>query len=768
MSRYLTPSKIALLSLISIYTEGVVPNSSAIHVLSFLVSHVSPLEPGNRQSSSEEWKQQHSVSISDLEDALLSHQSSIPGRSVWDLFLKKIWSIDSCDALEVFFTEISDILAKTREEQIRERDAGLAPESGPMRLARCSPLGAFVRRAQLEFTRLQFHDSVKLWKGFVQYRLPTYHVWARKNPSEEQAPVDINLLELGLDTRSHLAHVAYGNIEDDAQDDRYISTKEVERLLEFQIGELQRFGGRVPEGMKSQLETIILSGVTLPNLIHYLRFLDSWRAGDYPSSFDNLHRYFDYTMHNRDKSSYQYALLNLAILQADFGCHGEAVSAMQEAVSIARESHDMNCLNFCMSWLYHFGKAFPEQMKDVQNTGMLGNEKEGLAFLKAKAKETEMWSLLSTTLLSEAKLELQNPRVSIENIVRASHLNVTKHLLNSMGPQLLLQTALYSRIGVTHLAWLSSEIFRHCYANNAPFEDYLKSTFRSCELLAQQGCYSEVLAHMNQMTPEKLRSLKTSQYWAFFSGILQLRRKIYNDDKVAASYLLSQLQAIDLPDNDLSLLLSFLSIEFMIRQGNYARALEAIENTAQSIHQENFDIQSQVKLLCLKARIFDKTDHPQRGFSLAMRAASIAHRSRLLPGLWEAICVLARVLLSLKEFPAVSEMVESIMPQILESNDCDLAAYAYSILVDANMGLAGKLWTEGQNTPAKKEYMNRALGYLDCAYEQYEEIEDIRGQCEMMAKKATVMHLTGDLVLANDYAAKYLDLQKQGGGRRST
>ena len=39
---------------------------------------------------------------------------------------------------------------------------------------------------------------------------------------------------------------------------------------------------------------------------------------------------------------------------------------------------------------------------------MLGSEKEGLAFLQAKAKETEMWSLLSTSLLSEAKLELQN------------------------------------------------------------------------------------------------------------------------------------------------------------------------------------------------------------------------------------------------------------------------------------------------------------------------------------------------------------------------
>lgn len=197
------------------------------------------------------------------------------------------------------------------------------------------------------------------------------------------------------------------------------------------------------------------------------RFLDAWRAGDYPSSFDNLHCYFDYTMHSRDRSAYQYALLNLAILQADFGCHGEAVFAMQEAVSIARESHDVNCLNFCMSWLYHFGKAFPEQMKDVQSTGMLGNEKEGLAFLKAKSKETEMWSLLSTTLLSEAKLELQNVSISglerekqnphcyqgeslasaIENIVRASHLNVTKNHVSSMGPQLLLQTSLFSRIG---------------------------------------------------------------------------------------------------------------------------------------------------------------------------------------------------------------------------------------------------------------------------------------------------------------------------------
>lgn len=195
------------------------------------------------------------------------------------------------------------------------------------------------------------------------------------------------------------------------------------------------------------------------------------------------------------------------------------------------------------------------------------------------------------------------------------------------------------------------------------------------------------------------------------------------------------------------------------------------------MRQENFDVLAQIRLLCFKARILEKTGLPQRGFSLAMRAASIAHRCRVLPGLWEAIGVLATVLLSMREFEAAAEMMESIMPQVLEFDDRYLTARSYSILVDANMGLAGEA---SSPTPSfspdddedeeavhkvpdplkKKEYITRALAYIDCSYDEYEAIEDLLGQCEMMAKKATVMHLSGDLVLANDYASKYLDLRK--------
>ena len=182
-------------------------------------------------------------------------------------------------------------------------------------------------------------------------------------------------------------------------------------------------GSRPPQGLKDRLYHMIKTGVTVPSLSHYVeyvllllscgtalqndRFLDAWKAGDFPSAFDNLHRYFDYTMHHRDRTFYQYALLNLAILQADFGCFSEAIIAMQEAISSAREHNDMVCLNYSLSWLYHFGKEHPEAVGEIQKKGVLGTEREALAFLKTKAKETSMWSLLSITLLSEAKLALR-------------------------------------------------------------------------------------------------------------------------------------------------------------------------------------------------------------------------------------------------------------------------------------------------------------------------------------------------------------------------
>lgn len=126
-------------------------------------------------------------------------------------------------------------------------------------------------------------------------------------------------------------------------------------------------------------------------------------------------------MQSGNRALYQYALLNLAILQADFGCFSEAIIAMQETIATARENHDMPCLNYSLSWLYQFGRTHPEEMTEIQKKGVLGSEKEALSFLKAKAKESNMWALLSTTLLSEAKLTLSNVYFALKRRGRTAY-----------------------------------------------------------------------------------------------------------------------------------------------------------------------------------------------------------------------------------------------------------------------------------------------------------------------------------------------------------
>lgn len=235
MTRYLTPWRVSLLCLVTLYADGVVPNSSAIHVLSFLTAGLFPLDAADKQ-----WEAHYLPKISEFEECLSGYESSVPGRTLWDLFLKNLWSIDSLDALETFFSDvILSLLEKSREEMIHDRDNGIVTETDDrMRFSRSSPIGIFIRRAYLEYTRLQFHDSVKLWTGFVKYRLPTYSYWSRRHHEAREIAIDANLRDLGLDSTSHLSQVVYGDIEDEDGEEE-VSAKDAERLLEFQVSELQ-------------------------------------------------------------------------------------------------------------------------------------------------------------------------------------------------------------------------------------------------------------------------------------------------------------------------------------------------------------------------------------------------------------------------------------------------------------------------------------------------------------------------------------------------
>lgn len=229
------------------------------------------------------------------------------------------------------------------------------------------------------------------------------------------------------------------------------------------------------------------------------------------------------------------------------------------------------------------------------------------------------------------------------------------------------------------------------------------------------------------------------------------------DNLVAAKQVLSQLRTGAKLDSDLTFSVSILEIDLVIRRQDYPTAMELLEKLATNLNDQDADVFQRVKLMVLKARIYDKAGTPQKGFSVALRAASMAYKAHVLPALWEAVGAVSCVLISLREFEAAAKLMASIMPQVLECEDCNLAGHSFSTLADAHMGQAGQA---DANSLQRKEQLTKALEYIDLSFDEFSRVEDIRGQCEMMAKKATIMHLNGDPVLANDCAAKYLDIKR--------
>ena len=105
-------------------------------------------------------------------------------------------------------------------------------------------------------------------------------------------------------------------------------------------------------------------------------------------------------------------------------------------------------------------------------------------------------------------------------------------------------------------------------------------------------------------------------------------------------------------------------MELLVRQGSLAEALSMVEEIAASLEDQHGDVYHRVRVLILKANLLDKIGRPHKGFSIAVRAASIAWRARLLPSLWHAMQAIAVILVHLRESDAAVRVLTSIIPQV--------------------------------------------------------------------------------------------------------
>ncbi|KAI5295277.1 anaphase promoting complex subunit 5 [Ascosphaera acerosa] len=762
MAHFLTPAKLGLLCLAKLYAEGSCPKSSAVPVLSLLLTNLLPMEQTLKCSGQVDVRRLSLVS--QAEEKLRDVASQHAGQSIYDVFLAELWNLRCLDSLEEFIDRMLLFVQKSRDELLVDRDNGQLGTDPQRVYGRTSPIGTLIRKCHLEYSKLQFQEAAELWRGFVQFRRQTLESMSQEQRAARQDALEDDLLLVGAEHAQKLASVVYRDMDSCQPTGIGAGSVDYEGLFEFQVQRMQSHGTRLPEAMRDHFRQLTAARHALPaTLIRYVRFLETWKAGDHSSAFDHLHRYFDFAMHKHGRSYYQYALLNLAVLQADFGCYAEAVAAIRETISTARELHDDSCLNFAMSWLYHFSKKYPDEVADVRKTGMLGRDDEALAFLQARAREAESWGLLATAHLSEARLLLQNVRLEVSMSTQAPRLtrSMAKDLDKNPMPRQSLYAAAYDRLGISHLAWLAFDVCDSCYPDAGTADDIAQASYRKVLMLIAQ-CRHEVALKILEDIPIETLPLKLHRRRRIYEGLVKFDYFLARGDMIRCEHMLDDLRACTQRNPDDNMLVGFQEAQFHIRKGDYDAAMAVVEQCAALMRPETFDVATQVQLLNLKVLIFERLGQPERGFSLAMRAVGIALRARVYPGLWEAAAALANILMALCEFQPAVDILEAIMPHVLAYHNVALRARVASLLADGHMGLAGQARGQaGTDRHVVDAQLEEAIDALDDCLSHLRVLGDGDRQCEMMAKKMLALRVLGDFARTEETAAEYLEARKR-------
>jgi anaphase-promoting complex subunit 5 len=299
-------------------------------------------------------------------------------------------------------------------------------------------------------------------------------------------------------------------------------------------------------------------------------------------------------------------------------------------------------------------------------------------------------------------------------------------------------------------------------------DDQLKLTCRVAGLLAGKGQYDEAFAKLEGIDTNSLRSAKPDQYWRLYRGLLKLRRDLHHDNLESAEALLSQLLQHSPDDIDVEMrsTIDTLHIEALIRRHEFDAAFTKVEKLLSGLRETNTDVSKRIRLLLVKVHLLDCTGRPEKGFTLAMRAASMAWRSRLVTLLWQAIGALANILNCLGEFAGAERLLVALLPRCLETDEVHVTGTLYSLLADARIGLLGEMKAHRGSASERAKLIGKVHKTLDSAFKCFSSVEDVRKQYEVMAKKATLYKVEGDHGRADSCAEAYLGLWQEELARR--
>lgn len=275
----------------------------------------------------------------------------------YDIFTERLKGFDQEGVLLLmdFFQEVT--------KQLSDPSNGVISAS--------SVLGLFLRRMIVAFEKLSFSQVTKLFTRYKDYyEVGQSHGGGGMDESDQfgGSLLDSITSQSGRFMRSGLgksfdrSHHGEGKSED--MDSGFFSHKQAEYFIARQGFLLQHNENEAlsPGKLQEKITDMLRSNPDMAEA-HFLSYLNSLRVKEYCTALHNLYHYFDRNTNIGNDSSHgnknkeedvsrRYAALNLASLHYRFGHRDESLAALHEAIRMAQETNDHECLQHALSWLH--------------------------------------------------------------------------------------------------------------------------------------------------------------------------------------------------------------------------------------------------------------------------------------------------------------------------------------------------------------------------------------------------------------------------------
>ncbi|CAH1766650.1 14022_t:CDS:10, partial [Entrophospora sp. SA101] len=485
----------------------------------------------------------------------------------------------------------------------------------------------------------------------------------------------------------------------------------------------------------------------------YLHYIITNLHSDYEGALNNFYKYSNCCpLEAENRNWYQYVLLNLVVLHTRFGHKEQAILAIKEAIEMARDCNDQECLRFALSWLYRLKATDQIPIDNVGPT-----EQQLLDSLILKAKKTNYIYSHVLGELGSAQRQVQlgsSPAEVFDSLFKSHVLNSNCQTKTMRYQEKLLNSNIWSVYGSSILSFLYS----HCVkeGKNPNTEDLLTSICQLADQHASNGNYSEAIKLLSKRKGDFLRVRKLSILWNLCLEKVLYQKSFERQEIANIKALKTQIRAICHNDEHFHVDFEFNHAAYLAKIDRTNEAVNLLWNLTENsskIGSTNQMLSSNYLLKIAKIQI--EAENPIPALPCVLKSLCLSERFHYQRSFFLAILRLAQILIHFNLPNKAKTMIENIMHLILADHTLYLQSlgnfiYAQSMIacISQNMNANGEQsisWDE-------------VLLPLEDAKIGFKHLESISELLKVLQLLSYIYNIKGDLISRDKVAEEFKKL----------